>query len=356
MLRIFLSISLVLTLLSLKAEIRSMWVPIWDMKSPELIDTLLKDASENGINQLLVQIRYRGDALYNSNNKYTTFKNKERRSYILDDSAFDPLGYIIKKAKKYNIEIHAWVTVFVVTPHDLKKLQPDHVYYTNPEWITADKSKNKMSHNSYEGAYLDPGIPEVRTYLLNVMLDIVFNYDIAGIHLDYIRYPNAKYGYNPIAVQKFISDCSKLGEDSCKNWSLWKQKQVNEFVKELYTNVKNISPDVKVTAAVIADPKEAKHNCSQNWVEWLNNDYIDAVYLMAYATKNTTFQRIINTVSNFNQNDKIIVGVRAWSENSYPVNRINEKIKYSKTKSFAGIALYSYSGIIKNNYFKDIKL
>jgi len=345
---------LLLAFSNLDAEIRAIWVPIWDLKTPEKIDTLIEDVHENNLNQILAEVRYRGDALYFPNKTDSTYENPEKRSYVLNDSLFDPLDYLIKKGKEKNIEVHAWLTMYVITPHKLEYIDPEHIYYQHPEWITADFSGKTMPNNILEGAYLDPGIPEVQEYLFNVVMDIVKNYEIDGIQLDYIRYPDREFGYNEIAYKKY-QEQEKFQD--AESWQNWKEEQICSFIKKLYHEIKTVSPNTELTAAVISRPDKAEKMYSQNWKKWLQGDYLDKTYLMAYQTKYEDFQTVIDTVSIFNLNKKVVVGLRAWSKNcSYPVSNINDKIDISRKQNFAGIAFFSYTGIKECGYFKGLKI
>ena len=96
----------------------------------------------------------------------------------------------------------------------LSKIDSNHLYYTHHEWLTVDNNGDKMPYNAHEGAFLDPGIPEVQEYTLNIIKDIAINYKIDGIQLDYIRYPDSAYGYNPIALEEY----RKSGSDSFPQW------------------------------------------------------------------------------------------------------------------------------------------
>jgi len=338
----------------LKAEIRAVWAPIWDLKTPGKIDSLITDAKNHHLNQILAEVRYRGDAMYFPQKRDSTFSNSEPRSYVLPDSLFDPLEYLITKAKEKKIEVYAWVTTYVITPHDLKNISRNHLYFRHPEWITADFLNRKMSPQILEGAYLDPGIPEVRKYLQNVFLDIIRNYDVDGIQLDYVRFPGVKFGYNETARRNFKT---QVKFQDAESWQNWREEQIDIFVKNLYDKIKTFSPKTKVTAAVISKPKIAAERYSQNWMKWLREGYLDEVYLMAYERDNVKFQAIIDSVDALHFNKKIVVGLRAWSNGcSYSAAEINDKLKIVKEKKFAGFALFSYAGIIRCHYFPKLKI
>jgi len=327
-----------------------MYATVWSISSANEIDQLLETAHKYKFNQIFFQTRYRGDALYIANKNNSKYPNQENLCYTVKDSTFDPLAYAISKAKKYGIEIHAWVTVFVVTPHDMWKIKDNHVYYTHPEWVTCDRQGNKMPNDVAEGAFLDPGVPAARDYFLNIASDIVSNYNIDGIQFDYIRYPDSSYGHNPIALEEYKK--SNIG-----TFSQWKQDQLSQFVNRLYIQLKSINPELQISAAVIAKQDKALNKYSQNWTKWLKEKYIDKVYLMAYNTSKTSFTKLIENTSKLKDHKKIVIVLRAWppAGSSYPVSKINEKISITKKNHFKNIGFYSYGGMRDNNYFPYIK-
>jgi len=350
--KLFLTLTILISI-SLNAKIRAMWVPIWEITTPEKADKVMDDLNNNNINQLLVQIRYRGDAAYTPNKVSNFYENNEKQYHAIEDSLFDPLKYIITKNRNSKLEIHAWITTFVITGHELKNLHPEHIYFTHPEWVTCDFSQEMMNYETYMGAYLDPGIPQVQEYTKNVILDLVSNYKINGIQLDYIRYPDSQYGFSQLALEAYKRDVKFQDADA---WKQWKEDQITNFVKDLYSNVKKISPKTQVTAAVISNLEEAER-FSQNWIKWLQEGYLDGAYLMEYSTSTSTIEKHLTFLSNYNLNKKIVVGLRSWSTAyKYPAYKINEKIKLVNKKNFKGYALFSYTGIRESEYFKNLKI
>ncbi|RLD67922.1 MAG: hypothetical protein DRI84_01135 [Bacteroidetes bacterium] len=342
---------IILLLFSMEAQsqIRAMYATVWSISTPEKIDQLLETAHKYNFNQIFFQSRYRGDALYVPNKTDSSYENHERLCYVVKDPSFDPLGYAIENAKKYHIEIHAWVTVFVITPHDLWKIQESHAYYQNPEWVTYNRQGQMMLNNVHEGAFFDPGVPASRQYFLNIASDITANYDIDGIQFDYIRYPDSSYGFNPIALNEY----SKVKNISFPDW---KRQQISSFINQLYLQLKNINSKIQISAAVIAKQDKALNKYSQDWTKWLADRIIDRVYLMAYNTSNKTFTQLIDNASKVKDRKKMVIVVRAWPPGKpYPVERINEKVKITRRYHFKNFGFYSYSGMVENNYLPYIK-
>jgi uncharacterized lipoprotein YddW (UPF0748 family) len=330
------------------AQDRAMWATIWSISTPDKIDKIIETAKDYNFNKIFLQARYRADAMYFTNRLDSSYENKETRTYLLKDSKFDPLLYAINKTRNLNIEIHAWVPIFVATPHDLTKINDNHIYYLHPEWITVSDKGKKMRSDEHEGAFLDPGIPQVQSYLLNILSDIALNYDVDGIQLDYIRYPDSIYGFNPIAIENYKNSSDTI-------FDIWKQKQINAFVNKAYIQLKNINSSLQISASVFANQDKAVNQFSQNWKMWLINSYIDQVYVMAYNISNSSFEKVLESINDVKKKKTTII-LRAWKDKKpYYAHQINEKIKLSKKYEFLNLGFYSYSGMIKNNYLNHIK-
>ncbi|MEA1971697.1 MAG: family 10 glycosylhydrolase [Candidatus Cloacimonadota bacterium] len=350
--QIFIIIFLFLTI-NLSAQIKAFWATIWDIPSEKAILQVVNKAKENNFNQIIAEVRYRGDALYFPNRNLNKYNNLDVRSYVVENDYFDPLQFLIETAKQEGIEVIAWMTCFVITPHDLSKIAYNHIFYQHPEWITTDQFGTKMPTNSHEGAFLDPGLPQVQDYLINVIGDIATNYNVDGIHLDYVRYPSQEYGKHPQSLQIFENQTEFAEDDS---WQKWREEQINRFVKRAYHEVKSIDINIELSAAVFPKLTQSNVSFSQNWYKWLEGSYIDKVYLMAYTPDNLYFKNIIQSSDVLSFNDRIVIGLRGWCDNcDYSYSKIEEKIKLVNNRKFAGVSFFSYSGLASKNYFEKLK-
>jgi uncharacterized lipoprotein YddW (UPF0748 family) len=328
---------------------RSLWVTAWDMNTPEKIDALIKDAQKHQFTKIFLQTRYRGDALYFPNRTDSSYSNPEPRSYLLQGSSFDPLAYALEQVPDSSIKIYAWVTTFVVTPFDLRKIDSNHVFYTHPEWLVKDRYGRAIAYNSYEGAFLDPALPQVRQYTLNILADIATNYKVAGIQLDYIRYPDTLYGWNAMSKQM-------AQWDSTFDFNAWRQQKIASFFNMTYITLKSINPQLEVSASVISDRQKASKKYAQEWWKWMENRYIDQVYIMAYNTSNKSFTNLINGLKHSPYKNKMTVILRSWKESRpYHVSQINNKISICKRAGFYDLGYYNYHGLVSEKYLGQIR-
>lgn len=336
-------------------EHRALWVLPWNITTAQQIDEIIEDAIINNQTEILAEIRYRADALYIPNKFNTTYNNPEPRSYVLKNDDFDPLDYMLSKAHANGLKVQAWICVLNVTPTEKSRLLSNYIYLNHPEWIMKDANGNRMNGSKYMGNFIDPGVMEVRNYLMNIILDIVSNYpELDGIHLDYIRYPGRNYGHSRESLTRFASE----HETTKISWNDWRKKQITDFIIELRTRTNIIRPNLLITAAVIANIHEAEYDYAQDWVYWLNNGIIDRAYPMAYAKDYSVFERILNRIGESVDKEKVVIGLRAWQENfpriDYSVDRIIEKARLVRSHDFSGIALFSYDGIKKTGYFHQL--
>jgi len=334
----------------LQSETRSLWATAWDINTPQKIVKVVKTAAEYDFDVIFAEIRYRGDALYKPNRYDRTFPNSEPISYFVTIDGFDPLAFLLQTAQNFNIKVYAWMTTFVVTPIYTHKLPKDHVYFTHPEWVCRTNSdKPMMSNNGGEGAYLDPGIPEVQRYTQDVILDVVANYGIDGIILDYIRYPGGEYTYNSLAIERFIEDVSE--NNYTNNFTEWKQKVISDFIRETGAKIKFLKPDVDFAVTAKPDNHEAKYRFYQNWGKWLQFKELDYVHLMMYTKSDASFKDLLEKNLSKVNSPKIAISLRAWDEKKrYKSEDIQSKMRLAKAAGFENISIFHYGGLVANGY------
>jgi len=191
---------------------------------------LLDDLKEVGCNAVIVQIRPACDAFYAS-------KIEPWSRYLTGTQGtppfpyYDPLVFMIEEAHKRNLEFHAWFNPFRALMNSKQNPNPpSHVTKTHPNWVISYDNKS----------YLDPGIPETREYVINVITDVVKRYDIDAVHLDDYFYPYRVAGLT-FGDQKTFA---KYGQGM--DISDWRRNNVSQFISLLNTSIKHVKPYMKL--------------------------------------------------------------------------------------------------------------
>jgi uncharacterized lipoprotein YddW (UPF0748 family) len=269
-----------------RTEFRGAWVTAWDhgFLSQSEANATVAAAKAAHINALFIQVRKVGDAYYSS--------QFEPRATNIPTASYDPLSYIIDRAHAEGIEVHAWINVLRVQSTSGSNPDPSHVCNSHPEWLTRDASGRTKSP---DGFFLDPGLPEVQDYIVGIVSDILSNYNVDGIHLDYMRYPGSNYGYNEQAISRFNTRFGRSGNPSANDpqWLSWRRNQVTALVRKIYSEANAIRPEVKVSAATICwgdlgnsfERTDAYREALQDWAGWMRDGIVDAVVPMNYRSE-----------------------------------------------------------------------
>ena len=349
-----------------------LWVVRDALQSQKSIDDLIDFASEKNINDLFVQVRGRGDALYKS--------QMIPRSQLLPSNEFDPLSYLLQNIKGKGIKVHAWVNVYLIWSNRIMPIDKQHIIYKNEDWVDTteewplniNRQLNRISRNSEgEGVFLAPNHPEVNNYLVSVFKEIIDNYEIDGLHLDYIRYQDADYGRNPYAIAKFKKD---VGRDpnpwflemersnvasqrligNLKQWNNSKRSSITNLVKEIKELINDTRPNIILSAAVKPNLYVARERFLQEWDVWLAAGYVDWVVPMNYSPNMSDFSQNISVINdNFPKKyrDKIIMGIALYNQSSVDAAK---KIKYSIEEKFVGISVFSYNQMKNNSDYSSL--
>ena len=275
--------------LDVPVELRAIWIDAGSIpKSEAGIRSLVRTYHKANLNVLLPEVVARGYTVYTS-----TLVERDPRFA----GCIDPLEIIIDEAHALGMEVHPWVWVFRAGyTRDRGAILRAH-----PDWVELSKFGEDLSANG--GLWISPCIPAARDFLADLYAELVRNYDVDGIHLDYIRYEvqsPTPYGYNERCRRQFERQygIDPLEVDRLSfaqyEWNRFRERQINTFVQRIALQTRAIRPQALVSAAVGSDPKTARLNLMQNWVNWVENKWVDFVTPMAYTNRDARFAELVS--------------------------------------------------------------
>lgn len=345
-------------------------------RRPEKIHQLVNSAADNGFNTLIVQIRGRGDAYYNS--------RVEPRAAELKDQplTFDPLALTLAEAHKRGLKVHGWINTNLLANLDALPAHPDHVYNKHPEWLAVPKPVaaelhdmsprdpsyrqkivewSKANRGELEGVYTGPANPKVRDHIYNIWMDVLKRYPVDGLHFDYVRFASPDFDYSRTSLKNFrkwlepqlTSDERRGLKEAIKNNPLaapemfaakfadFQRAQVTTLVERIYKGVKKRRPGALVSAAVFANDENAYTRRFQDWRRWLQMGILDVACPMAYTTDTAVFQKQIEVATQTAQEAKrrVWAGIGAYRIKS---ESAVEKINVARSLHAEGFILFSY--------------
>ena len=218
------------------------WVQCEAARTPEHADVMLDRVVQGGFDMLLYcvgsgVVAYRSDLL-------------DSLPYVTSD--YDPLAYVVAQGHARGVQVQAWWS-----PGQMMKYGT--LRSVHPEWDIA--SLDEIPDDFHWPNF---SLPEVRYFVGDVVAEITTNYQVDGVHLDYIRYPEPWPGSVGDYRETFSPD------------------DVPFTVQEACQRLKAARAETLLTAAVMPGYREATD--LQNWTFWLEGDYIDRVMPMAYVS------------------------------------------------------------------------
>ncbi|MCD8024422.1 MAG: family 10 glycosylhydrolase, partial [Candidatus Gastranaerophilales bacterium] len=340
----------------IETEFKGVWLRPVEKNVFEIRKTL-DNIQKTGINEIFLETWFHG---------YTIYPSKVMKKYglTLQNPKFlmyDPLRIYIDEAHKRGIKIHCWFESFYVG-NNYPLNDSSSVLAVYPSWgnknLANYDSEDYVSHKVEHGGYfLDPANPDVRTFLNELIAEIVTNYAPDGINLDYTRYPSAQrpdvanfkqsnWGYSEFARNEFMElnevDPVEIEPDTplWQSWNLYRQNKIYDYVK----NIRDTVPKgVMLSSVVFPDYELCLETKQQDWVQWTKDDLIDAVTPLIMTADNELFQKILKSVkSNVEGKTEIITGLFVGFLDAEPEDLLKQ-ISVSRALKSSGVILFDWA-------------
>jgi uncharacterized lipoprotein YddW (UPF0748 family) len=342
-------------------EVDGLWVVRTALVSPQAVDQVVDDAARAGFTALFVQVRGRGDAFYAS-------RLVSRSPLIANQPAsFDPLARLLERARGRGLAVHAWVNVLLVAHFGLS-LPPGHVLRTHPQWAMVPRSiaepalrvaprdllaligRAGRSDPDVEGYYLSPSADGVGAHLEEVVREVVHDYPVDGLHLDFIRYPGPEYDYSRAALEGFARDRGGRGGllsgplRDPEAWSTYRRHEVTALVGRLVTAARSVRPGLELSAAVAPDEAQAVSQKFQDWPGWMSAGLLDAICPMAYTPDAGLFRaQIGKALLRTRSRGSVWAGIGAYR---LPVDGTVERINWAREAGASGVVVFSHESFV----------
>ena len=351
------------------------------LDSAEKIKALVKRARAAGVTDIYAQVYRSGRAWFPTN--------------LADDSPAkragqDPLALLLDLASRGEecdcpIKVHAWINAFALARNKkapiLRGLGKDAVLKDQygrslleyplsgkPAWA-------KGFGLGTPGIFLDPGNLGVRGRIIDVAAALVRNYPgLAGIHLDFIRYPYAlpispgsrfsprlDFGYNEASVARFERKTQKTapragakGADGAA-WDAWRRAQVTAAVRGVHETTRSLRRQVVVSAAVLPWAERAYLTAFQDWRTWLERGFLDKAIVMNYTadvrlaaqiSRSAIAAKMVKTPNS--RSPEVVIGLGAYLFTKRPEG-VWREWRAAREAGADGVALFSYDQMVEND-------
>ena len=277
------------------------------------------------------------------------------RSRVFEEQG-DQLAACLTAAKPLGLRVHAWLLCFSTEGATQDRLE----IFRKRGWLLTNMDGSARP-------WLDPAVPEVRTYLVNAARELAVNYKTDGVHLDFVRYPDFVSSLGPTVKTRFEKATGRRAADwpeDVKSGALralfigWRVEQVSDFVQTVRKVVRRGAPGKLVTAAVFGKYPSCLDAVGQDWESWVNIGLVDYVTPMNYTEDLAKFNEwLAQQTRTRKQALRVVPGIGVTAaESRLDAAQVLDQIQAVRRAGCPGFALFDLDTTLRQEILPVLRL
>ncbi len=306
-------------------ETRALWVSPTDLESREATDDLIERAQRARLNVLVPDIFVRNRFMANNSLDLPATTHEDRG---------DPLAYFVEKAHAVGMEVHPW---FCTTYRDPNfRAWFEQKYGVNVDVIDEDGEVVPLPADLHR--------PEYRDFMVELMVGVARDYDVDGLHHDYIRV--MKDCYCDDCQAEFEAGSGKpLAEATEEEWIACHRQAVGDIVQRVAEGAREIKPEITLSAAVFSNMDSGARQ-GQDSPGWAREGWVDLVIPMDYAMQTllvrTNERRFLEALDD---DDQLVSGLSLYQKSGgeaspRPAAIVREQVELVRSMGIRGYCLF----------------
>ena len=329
-------------------EIRAVWDHSGMGLYPGNWNLTCEQLKNAGITDLYVNVAGAGFAYYSS-------KVLPKSALFLEHG--DQLAACVKAARPLGLRVHAWLLCFSTERATAERLE----IFRKRGWLLT-RPGGKSSR------WMDPALPEVRAYLVQAVREMAVNYDIDGVHLDFVRYPDFNSSLSEISRKRFESDSGhrvanwpadvKPGGAYHNKFTGWRVNHISQFLNSARRTLNRNVPGKLLTAAVFGKYPSCMAAVAQDWESWLNIKLVDYVTPMNYTENLDSFNAWLSEQTrNRPQRLRVIPGIGVTAnESRLNAAEVIDQINAVRSSGAPGFALFDLDTTLRQEILPVLRM
>ncbi|MBN2377865.1 MAG: family 10 glycosylhydrolase [Sedimentisphaerales bacterium] len=298
-------------------------------------DQAVKNLADNGFTAVLPNMLWGGVAYYPSKVLPTAPQIAEKG---------DQIELCLNACKKYGVQCHVWKVNFNMG------------YPTDATFVAKMKSLGRTQisfDGSQQDRWLCPSHPANQQLEIDAMAEIAQNYDVHGLHFDYIRYPNRNGCFCPGCRERFEAAINqkianwpadiRQNDQLNQKWIKFRQQQINNVVAGLAKKARKIRPYIKISAAVFPNWTVDRNNFGQDWKLWCEKGYLDFVCPMDYTVNPAEFKNLVKNQLEWAGSVPCYpgIGLSVWPKQN-DIAQLIEFVNITRQLNTGGFTVFNY--------------
>ncbi|MFB8790421.1 MAG: WG repeat-containing protein [Potamolinea sp.] len=331
-------------------ETRGVWLTTTDSKvfnSKQNIAEAMNFLAETGFNLVFPVVWNNSATLYPSRVMRENFGLEIDLRY----AGRDPLKELITEAKRVGLAVIPWFEYGFASSYNQNG---GRILAKKPEWTARDSQGNLLKKNEFE--WMNALDPEVQNFLLSLILEVVKNYDIAGIQGD-DRLPAlpSEGSYDSRTIERYFRQFNQNPPPNTKDaqWLQWRADILTDFLNRLYREIIAINPNLVISMSPSVYPWGLQEYL-QDSQAWNDQGLIDIIHPQLYRRDLEGYKllldRLITQQFTSLQLPTLIPGI-LLKVGTYRMSPelLLQKIQYNRERNIQGEVYFFYEGLREDN-------
>ncbi|MBI3920528.1 MAG: family 10 glycosylhydrolase [Armatimonadetes bacterium] len=343
-----------------QSQLESAYYPLFSSKSPELRGVwcsaygspnwpeMARTLRGNGFNAIFPFVGSAGLAYFPNKHLPVSEGVKQGR---------DPLKECVRVAHEAGLQVHAWFIAW-------------YLHLATRETLNAMRNQDRLQVDAAGGTtnWLCPSRPENLSMVREALVDLARNYDLDGIHFDYLRFPDKHYCFCNHCKEQFQKDAGVTVTNFVEEvttgryqseFESWRREQVTRLVREVASGARQARPGIKISAAVFGGFSSARRSQAQDAMDWATRGYVDFLCPMNYTNDLQKLEKLTAEQKNaINGKVPLIAGLGVFSDSSYfdsPVMLVDQ-IDRVRQAGADGFLLFKYNSEMAQRFLPALRL
>jgi uncharacterized lipoprotein YddW (UPF0748 family) len=332
-----------------RKEIRGVWITNTDsqvLHSQKNIGEAMEFLANTGFNVVFPVVWNKAKTLHTSKVMQETFGVEIEPLF----SGRDPLAELVNEAHRVGLKVMPWFEYGFASSYNLNGGM---LLTKKPEWAAKDSQGKLLKKNGFE--WLNAFDPQVQDFFLNLVLEVVHNYDVDGIQGD-DRFPAlpSEGGYDELTVKRYCQTFHQNPPSNSKDkqWLQWRANILTDFLAQLYNKIKQVNPKILVSVAPNIYDWALKEYL-QDSPAWLEKGLLDIIHPQIYRRDFLNYKLVVDRLvkEQFTTTTlpRLAPGILI-KVGDYRISAelLLKKIEYNRSSGIYGEVLFFYEGLRQN--------
>lgn len=331
-------------------EVRGVWltnVASGVLFSPWGINRALYQLAQLNFNTVYPVVWNRGHTFYPSTVAKSVTAQTQDPLLTVMRLGGDVLAEIVQQGHHRGLRVIPWFEYGFMAPVNSQLAQ------RHPDWLTkspqlgksAIASVDPLENSNRQQVWLNPLHPEVQDLILNLIVEVVTDYDIDGIQLDDHFGLPVELGYDPFTIQLYQQEHQGKSPPNYpldSEWMRWRANKISQFMAQISKTVKSIKPDCLVSLSPNSQSFAYKYYL-QDWSTWVEQGWVDELVLQVYRNEVSSFRAelVQPAVQMARRRIPVSIGIiTGIGLRPIAMTQIQEQVQEVRDRGFDGVSFF----------------